>query len=123
MPTSRNESCASVYPSRIAVSARLPGQSVLDAALAAGLNLPHSCKGGNCGACRARLLQGEISYPTARRSGLSAAEVAEGWVLLCQARARSDLLVETCETVAADQVQIKRLPCRIERSVQVCRMT
>ena len=96
-----------------------PGQSVLDAALAAGLNLPHSCKGGNCGSCRARLLQGEISYPGAPL-GLSVAEVAEGWALLCQARARSDLLVETCETVAADQVQIKRLPCRIERSVQVC---
>jgi CDP-4-dehydro-6-deoxyglucose reductase len=41
-------------------------------------------------------------------------------VLLCQARARSDLLVETFEIVAADQAQIKRLPCRIERSVQVC---
>mgnify|MGYP000042929556 CR=1 FL=1 len=34
----------------------LPGRSLLDAALSAGLNLPHSCKGGNCGSCAARLI-------------------------------------------------------------------
>ena len=41
---------------------------MLDAALRAGLNLPHSCKSGNCGACRARLLEGEVRYPNGRRS-------------------------------------------------------
>ncbi|TLZ43583.1 MAG: 2Fe-2S iron-sulfur cluster binding domain-containing protein, partial [Gammaproteobacteria bacterium] len=40
-----------------------PGQAVLEAALGAGLNLPHSCKSGHCGSCRARLLAGEIGYP------------------------------------------------------------
>jgi CDP-4-dehydro-6-deoxyglucose reductase len=54
-----------------------PDQPVLDAALAAGLNLPHSCKGGNCGSCRARLEQGEIFYPNGRPLGLSDSEAAE----------------------------------------------
>ena len=67
-----------------------PDQSLLDAALGAALNLPHSCKGGNCGSCRARLLQGEIHYPNGRPLGLSDAEAAEGFVLMCQARARGD---------------------------------
>ena len=71
-----------------------PGQSLLDAALDASLNLPHSCKGGNCGACRARLLQGEIDYPSGPPLGLSDAEIAEGYVLLCQARARSDVTID-----------------------------
>jgi len=93
-----------------------PGQAVLDAALGASLNLPHSCKGGNCGACRARLLQGEITYPHGRPLGLSDAEVADGFVLLCQARAQSDLLIETLEIRTPDQVSIKRLPARIERA-------
>lgn len=91
-------------------------QPVLEGALNAGLNLPHSCKGGNCGSCRARLLQGEIRYPHGRPLGLSDAEMAEGMVLLCQARALSDLTLETYSVGLADEVQIKRLPCRIERT-------
>jgi CDP-4-dehydro-6-deoxyglucose reductase, E3 len=93
------------------------GQSVLDAALNASLNLPHSCKGGNCGSCRARLLKGEIYYPNGQPLGLSEAEAAEGFVLLCQARARSDLSIETFQITSADQALIKRLPARIERAV------
>ena len=94
-----------------------PDQSLLDAALSASLNLPHSCKGGNCGSCRARLLQGEIYYPNGQPLGLSDAEVADGFMLLCQARARSDLSVETYEITTPDQTLIKRLPARIDRAV------
>ena len=94
-----------------------PGQSLLDAALDASLNLPHSCKGGNCGSCRARLLQGEIYYPNGAPLGLSEDEAAEGFVLMCEARARSDILIETFEITSPEQALIKRLPARIERAV------
>jgi CDP-4-dehydro-6-deoxyglucose reductase len=93
-----------------------PGRTLLDAALDAGLNLPHSCKGGSCGACRARLLSGQVVYPNGPPLGLSDAETAEGFILLCQARAQGDVSVETFEVGPADQVEIKRLPCRIERT-------
>jgi CDP-4-dehydro-6-deoxyglucose reductase, E3 len=92
-----------------------PNQPVLDAALNAGLNLPHSCKSGNCGACRARLLLGEVDYPNGRPLGLSDSEVAEGLILLCEARARSGLSIETFELSASGEAPVKRLPCRIER--------
>jgi CDP-4-dehydro-6-deoxyglucose reductase len=91
------------------------GESVLDAALRAGLNLPHSCKSGNCGSCRARLIRGAVRYPNGAPLGLSDAEVADGLVLLCQARAESDLSVEIFEAAAPDDVRVKRLPSRIER--------
>jgi CDP-4-dehydro-6-deoxyglucose reductase, E3 len=90
-------------------------QSLLDAALEASFNLPHSCRGGNCGACRARLLSGEVSYPNGPPLGLSDGEIADGMILLCQARASTDLTIETFEVRPADQATIKRLPCRIER--------
>ena len=96
-----------------------PDQSLLDAALAACLNLPHSCKGGNCGSCRARLLQGEVYYPNGPPLGLSDAEIAEGFVLLCQARGRSDLSIEAQEITTPDEARIKRLPARIEHSVHL----
>jgi CDP-4-dehydro-6-deoxyglucose reductase len=94
-----------------------PDQSLLDAAFGASLNLPHSCKGGNCGSCRARLLQGEIYYPNGAPLGLSEAEAAEGFVLMCQARARSDLTIEVPQISTPDRILIKRLPARIERAL------
>jgi len=72
---------------------------------------------GNCGYCRARLLQGEIHYPNGQPLGLSPAEAAEGFVLLCQARARSNVLIETFAVTTPEQALIKRLPARIERVV------
>jgi CDP-4-dehydro-6-deoxyglucose reductase len=88
---------------------------VLEAALAAGLNIPHSCKSGHCSSCRARLVSGEIHYPNGRTAGLSAQEAAEGHVLLCQARPKSDLKVEVRLVANAAEAEIKTLPCRIAR--------
>jgi CDP-4-dehydro-6-deoxyglucose reductase, E3 len=90
-------------------------QPVLEAALAAGLNLPHSCKSGHCGSCRARLLAGEVRYPGVRPLGISAEEERSGYVLLCQARALSDLVVEARLIASIADVEIKTLPCRIAR--------
>ena len=94
-------------------------ETLLEAAQSATLNLPHSCKGGNCGACKARLLSGEIHYPNGKPLGLAAGEVAEGLILMCQARARSDLSLETFDIHSADEVLPKRLPCRIERAISM----
>lgn len=91
------------------------GRSVLDAALAAGLNLPHSCKSGHCASCRARLLTGEIHYPNGRTAGLTAEEARAGYILMCQARPRSDLAVEARVIANVEDVEIKTLPCRIAR--------
>jgi len=93
-----------------------PDRPVLDAALDAGLNLPHSCKGGNCGACRVRLLEGEVRYPNGRPLGLSEAETAEGFILLCQARAVTDLRIEAVELRTPECAVIKRMPGRIVRA-------
>jgi CDP-4-dehydro-6-deoxyglucose reductase len=72
------------------------GENVLAAALAAGIPLPHSCRQGRCASCRARLVEGEIAYPDGKLPpGLSPAEAAAGAVLLCQARPRTALVVET----------------------------
>jgi CDP-4-dehydro-6-deoxyglucose reductase len=88
-------------------------QPVLEAALAAGLNLPHSCKSGHCSSCRARLVAGEIRYPSGRPPGITVAEERSGHILLCQARALSDLTVEARLIASVADVEIKTLPCRI----------
>ena len=103
-----------LLPGPRTVTAR-DGETVLDAALAAGVNLPHSCKSGHCGSCRARLLEGAVSAPAVRPLGISEREAAEGYVLLCQVRAQSDLAVEARTVESAAAAVVKTLPCRIAR--------
>jgi len=91
------------------------GETVLAAALRAGLNLPHSCKGGHCASCLARILSGEVAYAGARPAGITEDEAGAGFALLCQARALSDLRIEAREVRPAPDVEVKSLPCRIER--------
>ena len=59
------------------------GLAVLDAGLAAGLDLPFACKAGVCCTCRARVLEGEVRME--RNFSLEAHETARGYVLTCQA--------------------------------------
>ena len=66
-----------------------PGQTVLDAALLAGLPLLHQCRSGSCGSCAATLLAGEVDIRTTQGSTLLPAERSQGVRLLCQTEARS----------------------------------
>ena len=67
-------------------------ESVLAAAQRAGLNLPHSCRRGTCQSCRSKIVSGAVSYPHGRPPGLSAADEAAGFALLCQAHVASPAL-------------------------------
>jgi CDP-4-dehydro-6-deoxyglucose reductase len=95
---------------RIIVAADRP---ILESALSAGLNLPHSCKSGHCGSCRVQLRTGQVDYPNGMPLGVTAEEAATGKILLCQARARSDLVVQARLIASVTNVEIKTLPCRI----------
>jgi ferredoxin len=59
------------------------GDTVLEAARRVGLRPPFNCQGGNCGTCMAFLEAGEVAMR--ENNVLDADEVAEGWVLTCQA--------------------------------------
>jgi 3-ketosteroid 9alpha-monooxygenase subunit B len=63
------------------------GQSILDAARAAGLQPPFACEEAFCGSCAAKRLAGEVVLD--RNDVFTAAEVAEGWILTCHGRAAS----------------------------------
>lgn len=74
---------------------RMPrdGRTVLDAARAAGVDLPYSCEAGCCSTCRARLVSGRLHMRN--NLILDDDECAAGYVLACQA-------VPDSETVCLD---------------------
>lgn len=65
--------------------------SILDAAAAAGMEVPFSCTSGVCGTCRAKLIEGEVRME--RNFALDKAEVAAGFVLCCQAHPLTERVV------------------------------
>ena len=62
----------------------LPGKTIMDAALDAGLDVPYSCLGGVCCTCRAKMTSG--SAKMAINYALEQREVEQGYVLTCQSR-------------------------------------
>ena len=67
------------------------GETVLDAALRAGMDLPYACKGGMCSTCRAKVIEGKAEMDV--NYSLEPWELQAGFVLTCQAHPVSDRIV------------------------------
>ena len=65
--------------------------SILDAALQSGADLPYACKGGVCCTCRARLISGQVHMDV--NYALEEEEVAQGFILTCQSHPLTDEVV------------------------------
>lgn len=64
------------------------GESILDAALKNGADLPFACKGGVCCTCKAKLIEGEVDMDV--NYGLEQEEIEHGFVLTCQSHPRTE---------------------------------
>jgi len=70
------------------------GQSILDAALRAGVYLPHACCHGLCATCKVQIVDGEVDHGEASTFALMDFEREEGKTLACCARLESDTVIE-----------------------------
>jgi len=66
-------------------------ESILDAALKSGMDLPYSCKGGVCNTCRCRVMEGKVRMD--RNFALEPEDVKNGFVLSCQSHPLTDKVV------------------------------
>lgn len=69
-------------------------ETVLEAALKAGVAYPHDCTVGTCGSCKSRLLKGKVDAITPFGYTLSREELRAGYILACQAVPESDLEID-----------------------------
>ena len=70
------------------------GESILEAALDDGLDVPHDCKMGVCMTCPAKLVSGEVDHGIAM---LSDEVIAQGFTLLCTAIPLTDVTIQVIE--------------------------
>lgn len=90
-------------------------ETILDAALRHGLTMPYGCKDGACGACKGKVLSGNVDHGKAQAYALKEDEKAAGMALFCCAKAESDLTLECRQLASASDIPVKTLPSRIEK--------
>ena len=67
------------------------GDSILEAALKSGADLPFACKGGVCCTCKAKLIEGEVDMDV--NYGLEQEEIEHGFILTCQSHPKTEKVV------------------------------
>ena len=91
------------------------GETVLAAAMRADLMIPYGCRNGACGTCKGKILEGVVDYGMHQSATLTEQDRAKGLALFCVAKPRSPLTIEVREVRRAGDIQIRKLPCRVEK--------
>lgn len=89
--------------------------SILQAALDAGLTLPYGCRNGACGSCKGKVIDGLVDHGLAQEQALPVADRASGLTLFCCAKPLSDLVLESREVGSAKDIPVKIMPCRVQK--------
>jgi len=103
-----------IKPSNHAFEAQ-DDESVLEAALREGFVIAYGCRNGACGTCKGKVLEGSVDYGTYQDATLPESEKAQGYALFCQAKPLTDLTIECREISAVKDIQVRTLPCRVQK--------
>ena len=87
------------------------GKTVLESALSAGFVFEHSCKSGQCGACKTTLLQGKI-IELQEQVALNRKDVSDQF-LTCCCTVSSDILIDAADLSVMHGMEVKILPARV----------
>ncbi len=96
-----------------------PSQTVLEAAIDAGINLPYGCRNGACGSCKAKVISGKVMQNDYQSSAMTDAEFAAGNALLCCALALEELTIECREVGGLAGIKPRILPARVAKKEQL----
>ncbi len=90
-----------------------PGEAILDAALRQGITMPYGCRGGRCGGCMGSVVEGEFVYPNGQPGGIADSEIMEGKALFCQARPKTDMVIEVVIVDTPAGIEPRKMPARV----------
>lgn len=89
-------------------------ETILDSALKSGLVFEYSCKTGQCGVCKIKVMSGEVTELKAQLA-LTEQDKLSNKVLSCCCAPTTDLLIEAEDLSALHGIEIKTIPCRIKQ--------
>jgi CDP-4-dehydro-6-deoxyglucose reductase, E3 len=90
-------------------------ETVLAAAIRAGVGLPYGCKNGACGTCKGKILSGTVTHGAHQEKTLPVSEEENGFSLFCCATPHADLVIEVREVTGSSEFPIKKLPVRVAK--------
>jgi len=90
-------------------------ESLLNASLRAGLHVNYGCSSGACGACKARVVSGEVHKLRDGEYELSETERNLGYILMCSYTAATDLTLEAGEASGVEDLPLQTIPARLDR--------
>ena len=93
-------------------------ETLLAAGIRQGICLPYGCKGGACGSCNCKKLEGTVVHGPHQSKALSDEEEAQGLILTCCATAQSDVVLESRQVTEAGAFPIKKMPVRVASMVK-----
>jgi CDP-4-dehydro-6-deoxyglucose reductase len=88
-------------------------ETVLAAAMRAGVGLPYGCKNGACSSCKGKVVSGSVTHKPHQRRALSEEEEAAGMSLFCCAIPHSDLVINAREVAGSGDFPVKKMPSRV----------
>lgn len=89
-------------------------ETVLEAAIRQGVQLPYGCKNGACGSCKGKLLEGRMEHGDHSQSALSTLDETAGATLLCCAHPKSNVLIDVREIQGGGDIPVRKVPCRVQ---------
>ena len=98
------------------------GNTILEAALDQGIDFPHGCRTGNCGACKSKKISGEIEMSPFSEFALETEEEKLGFILACRSVPWSDCeikIVDDQQNDDLDGIKIKKLEYIVSRFKKV----
>ncbi len=88
-------------------------ETVLAAAIRAGVGLPYGCKNGACGSCKGKVVDGAVEHKTYQQRALTDDEKAQGYALFCCATTAADLVIEAREVSGSSEYPVRKMPSRV----------
>jgi len=88
--------------------------TLLEAAIRAGIPLNYGCSGGNCGLCKARLVSGQVKKTHHHDYVIREAEREQGYILLCSNTAVSDAVIEAAAAASVQDIPFQQINARVK---------
>lgn len=89
-------------------------QTIIEAAIDAGVHLPYGCRNGACGACKGKVVDGKVHLEDYQSAIISEEEIKNGMTLFCRAMPIENLTIEIKELGSSNNIKPKIFPVRVE---------